>query len=267
MFSTMLPQKKLGGKFSKEPELNNLGDLSVVFLDEEEHNCEECNFKSKSKTEVENHKKNEHEARPTPIMIHHSTGIFNRVADESVVQPRKKVKERKSHTESLKEKPKPKTFSSSKVLNNSFREKFLTGVKKLASLQEEHGGEPNFLLIVQNNVQKPNKQSTTAGKFMVSGQGEIFEGFMHDGIEFDTENYVKMSNSWSMQTQPSEEIDELLLSRRIENNLRTARRAKRQLVSAMEEQEREEERESIQDRSKRPKVGGSLGQEQIDKEP
>ena len=156
--------------------------------------------------------------------------------------------------------------NSNKVLNNSFREKYLTGAKKLASLQEEHGGVPDFLLIVRNNVQKPNKQTTTAGKFMVAGQGEIYEGFLHDGIEFDTDNYVKMSNTWSMQTEPSEEMDKLLMERKMENNLRTARRTKRHLVSAMEEQEREEERESIQERSKRTRVEGSLGQEQIDQE-
>ena len=126
MFSTMLPQKKLGGKFSKEPATNTDGDLSVVFLCEEEHRCEKCSFKSTNITEMEKHKKKEHQA--PPIMIH-STGIYNTVA-ESVVQPRTKPKERKTHTDSLKEKPKPKTFSSSKVLNNSFREKYLTGIKK-----------------------------------------------------------------------------------------------------------------------------------------
>ena len=267
MFSTMMPQKKLGGKFSKEPESNSDCDLSVVFLGEEEHQCENCGFKSKNKTEVTKHKKNEHEVPPSPIMIH-STGIFNTVA-ESVVQPRTKPKERKTHTDSLKEKPKPKTFSSSKVLNNSFREKYLTGIKKLASLQEEHGGKPDFLLIVRNNVQQPSKQTTTAGKFMVAGQGEIFEGFLHEGIEFETDNYVKMSNNWSMQTQPTEEMEKLLIERRIENNLRKERRAKRHLVSAMEEQEREEERESVQERSKRPRVeqGLDMGPEQIYQEP
>ena len=263
MFSTMLPQKKLGGKFSKEPDTNTDGDLSVVFLGEEEDHCEKCSFKSKNINEMEKHKNNEHKA--TPIMIH-STGIYNTAA-ESVVQPRTKLKERKTHTESLKEKPKPKIFSSTKVLNNSFREKYLTGIKKLASLQEEHGGVPDFLLIVANNVQQPSKQTTTAGKFMVAGQGEIYEGFMHDGIEFDTHNYVKMSNNWSMQTQPTEEMEKLINERRMEKNLRTERRTKRHLVSAMEEQERDEERQSMQERRKRPRVAGSLGPEQIDQEP
>ena len=149
-----------------------------------------------------------------PIMIH-STGIFSTVESEEVVQPRQKQKRRKSHTESLKEKPKPKSFSSSKVLNNSFREKYLTGIKKLSSLQEEHGGTPNFLLIVKNNVQQPSKQTTTAGRFMVAGQGEIFEEFMHEGIEFDTDGYVKMTNSWSMKTETDEDMGKLLQQKKL----------------------------------------------------
>ena len=56
MFSTMLPQKKLGGKFSKEPDTNTDGDLSVVFLGEEEDHCEKCSFKSKNINEMEKHK-------------------------------------------------------------------------------------------------------------------------------------------------------------------------------------------------------------------
>ena len=55
MFSTMMPQKKLGGKFRKEPESNSDCDLSVVFLGEEDHHCENCGFKSKNKTEVTKH--------------------------------------------------------------------------------------------------------------------------------------------------------------------------------------------------------------------
>ena len=83
LFSAILPPKKLGGKFSKAPESQTDGDLSVFLEEEEEHECGKCNFKSKKKIEVYNHKKAEHDVASAPIMIH-STGIFN--TPENVVK-------------------------------------------------------------------------------------------------------------------------------------------------------------------------------------
>ena len=266
-FCLFMP-RNLGGKYSNATPPNH-GGMSFGCSEDEEYQCDECNFKNKEKVAVAKHKKHQHEAKKqtreplpvpaepraplAPIMIH-STGIFSTVESEEVVQPRQKPKRRKSHTESLK----PKSFSSSKVLNNSFREKYLTGIKKLSSLQEEHGGTPDFLLIVKNNVQQPSKQTTTAGKFMVAGQGEIFEEFMHEGIEFDTDSYVKMTNSWSMKTETDEDMGKLLQQKKVENSLRAERRRRRDLVAAMEQQERDEAREERAERSKRPRIEVNL---------
>ena len=140
----------------------------------------------------------------------------------------------------MKESAKQKTFSSSKVRNNSFREKLLTGIiKKLASVQKEHGGEPNYLLIVQNNIQEASKQSTTAKKFIVQGEGPIMDGFMNSGIEFDTDNYVKLQNQWSLKTTPADEIEE---DRQKQQISRMQRQTKRNYVAMLEEGVRDEER-------------------------
>ena len=59
---------------------------------------------------------------------------------------------------------------------NAFKSKFLTLKKKVSALQMEVGTEPDFLLLVKNNLQDPSvaKPSKMAGKYMCYGSGEIF---------------------------------------------------------------------------------------------
>ena len=59
---------------------------------------------------------------------------------------------------------------------NAFKAQFLTLKKKISALQMEVGTEPDFLLLVKNNLQDPSvtKPSKMAGKYMCYGSGEIF---------------------------------------------------------------------------------------------
>ena len=50
----------------------------------------------------------------------------------------------------------------------------------------EVGTGPDFILIVKNNLQENNVNisATTAGKYMVYGEGPLKEKLIEDGIKF-----------------------------------------------------------------------------------
>ena len=58
---------------------------------------------------------------------------------------------------------------STKANLNSMKTKFLTGKKKISSIQPECGVEQDFMLIMKNNLQRANisNPSPTAGKYML----------------------------------------------------------------------------------------------------
>ena len=132
-----------------------------------------------------------------PLVLH-GTGVSTHDTQEMLPQKtgsKFNHQKRKSHADSLRKKPKQKTLSQ-KALNNSFREKYLTGnkKKKLATNQEEPGGESDYILIMKNNIQKPSKQTKTAGKFMFLGKEHLAEKFMGKGVKFDKKSFVKLAN-------------------------------------------------------------------------
>ena len=64
IFSTLLPlhAKNLGGKYSNATPPNH-GGMSFGCSEDEEYQCDECNFKNKEKVAVAKHKKHQHEAK------------------------------------------------------------------------------------------------------------------------------------------------------------------------------------------------------------
>ena len=74
--------------------------------------------------------------------------------------------------------------------------------KKVANLQKQHGAEPEYILIVKNNLQDPGAKnpSVTAGKFMVYAEGSLLSEFMSKGIIFDS-RFVIMANEYNMDTK------------------------------------------------------------------
>ena len=57
---------------------------------------------------------------------------------------------------------------------NSMKTKFLTGKKKISSIQPECGVEQDFMLIMKNNLQRADisNPSPTAGKYLVYTRGK-----------------------------------------------------------------------------------------------
>ena len=107
---------------------------SEEYSSEEEivYKCNKCEFESKDMIQVTEHKKIKHvESASLPLVLH-GTGLFTHETQEMLPQKtgcKLNHQKRKSHADSLRKKPKQKTLSQ-KALNNSFREKYLTGNKK-----------------------------------------------------------------------------------------------------------------------------------------
>ena len=63
--------------------------------------------------------------------------------------------------------------------------------KKASRMQIEAGAQPNFLIIMFNNVQDPHASnpSSSAGKYLAYGKGPIKEKLIKDGIKFNKSMY------------------------------------------------------------------------------
>ena len=82
----------------------------------------------------------------------------------------------KTLSERLKEPIKVKKDNRSSQTNiNSFRNQFLTMKKKASRLQREVGSEPDFVIIMKNNLQDPktSNASAGAGKYLICGEGQF----------------------------------------------------------------------------------------------
>ena len=115
--------------------------------------------------------------------------------DEDRVQE-KRTKKRKL-SERLEEPIEVKTSGRCRKANvNSWRNQFLTLKKKVSGMQIEAGAEPNFLIIMMNNVQDPNASnpSKSAGKYLTYGEGTIKEKFISEGLQLD-ETYFLLANN------------------------------------------------------------------------
>ena len=58
--------------------------------------------------------------------------------------------------------------------------------KKGSRLQREAGSEPDFVIIMKNNLQDPktSNASASAGKYLIYGEGAIREKLLQSGIQF-----------------------------------------------------------------------------------
>ena len=90
---------------------------------------------------------------------------------------------------------------------NSFKSKYLTLKKKVSALQMEVGTEPDFLLIIKNNLQDPNvgKPSKMAGKYMCFGGGSISDLFIKSGIKFNSTHMYQMENNYNYMEKAEKE--------------------------------------------------------------
>ena len=81
----------------------------------------------------------------------------------------------------------------------AFKAQFLTLKKRISLLQMEVGTEPDFLLIMKNNLQDPNvaNPSKMAGKYMAFGKGDLSDLFFHVRIKFGANKMYKFANNFN----------------------------------------------------------------------
>ena len=74
----------------------------------------------------------------------------------------------------------------------------------------EVGTEPDFLLLVKNNLQDPAvaKPSKMAGKYMCYGSGEMSDLFFKSGIQFNASKMYKLANNYNYEEECISEVPE-----------------------------------------------------------
>ena len=136
---------------------------------------------------------------------------------EEVLEKGKK----RTMSERLQEPIKVKKAGRCKKVNvTSWRNQVLTMKKKASRMQIEAGAQPNFLIIMFNNVQDPHASnpSASAGKYLTYGEGPIKEKLIKEGLKFDKSMYL-MANNFNFaeekvldENSPEEDMgDELLV--------------------------------------------------------
>ena len=69
---------------------------------------------------------------------------------------------------------------------NSFKSKFLSLENNVSAMEVEVGTEPDFVIIMKNDLQASNvnNPAETAGKYMVYAEGPLKRELMEDGIKY-----------------------------------------------------------------------------------
>ena len=108
------------------------------------------------------------------------------------------------------EKPIQVENKSKKNILRSFKDSFLSLKKKIANLHKQHGTQPEYLIIVKNNLQLPGP-SPTGGQFMVYGEGSLITELLSKGLTFDS-RFVLMANEYNMDTKAvrRENVEEIV---------------------------------------------------------
>ena len=85
--------------------------------------------------------------------------------------------------------------------------------KKVSRMQIEADAEPNFLIIMLNNVQDLNASnpSQSAGKYLTNGEGAIKEAFLSRGLQLDESYYLLANNkNFSFDKEGAKNEDKLI---------------------------------------------------------
>ena len=80
-------------------------------------------------------------------------------------------------------------------MQNSRRDKLKTVKRKFATLQEEHGGQSDFVIMIRNNV---TNSSSMEGKNLVMAESPLREKLHGPGGNFVKKDSYMFANSWNM---------------------------------------------------------------------
>ena len=125
------------------------------------------------------------------FMVVEKDGEIDEDAPESQINlKRRKLSERLQDPIKVKDRSK-------QVNVNSFRSQILTLKKKVSRMQREVGTEPDYVILMKNNLQDPHTSNpaASAGKYLVFGEGAIKQKLVKSGIKFDDKKMFLMANN------------------------------------------------------------------------
>ena len=113
---------------------------------------------------------------------------------------------------------KPKT-KSDRAAKKQFKDNFLTLKNKIDSVQQKAGSEPNFALIMFDNVHRPDVRGAAAhaGRYLVYTKGDISSRFFSEaGIKFDPDEFFVCENGIDFKEDRKLPIEKALKRTRVE---------------------------------------------------
>ena len=189
-----------------------VADISIVFrrhkIQKHQQKCESCEFISATPSSMAIHKQAEHGGGVlrtfAGFMI--TSDASNDVCEEPTNQGSDIQRSKKKLTKCeylQRDKEINIENKSRKDIVRSFKDVFKNLKKKVANLHKQHRAQPEYILIVKNNVQNSGGKnpSPTGGLYMVCGEGKLLSEFLKNGIKFDEQQFVMMANQYDMETK------------------------------------------------------------------
>ena len=188
--------------------------------------------------------------KPTGNTIRNNAGFMvmengenceNEEATPDVSENRNKPKKRKL-SERLQD-PIIVKDRSKQVKVNSFRTQILTLKKKLSRMQREVGTEPDYVILIKNNLQDPttSNPSASAGKYFVFGEGPIKEKLIERGVQFDQKQMFLMANNHnfdeekvkkaSLEEEKTKKTKKKKKKKHVENNVQKRHQVARKVAT------------------------------------
>ena len=117
-------------------------------------------------------------------------------ADGDVIDGRKETSDEK-------EKDNNRKKDAHSTLNRRINNALQTTKAKVEEFQPKYGGEPDFLLVMRDNMTETNdtgRATRINRKIVVSGAGSIFEEFMFKDLKFDPKEMIVVKKGKTLQT-------------------------------------------------------------------
>ena len=89
--------------------------------------------------------------------------------------------------------------------NRNFNRKLKNVKNDVETIQETYGGNPEYILIIKDNVTKSNgsagRECQTAGRILVSGKGEIFESFSAGSLKYNPKSMMVLEEGKQIKSK------------------------------------------------------------------
>ena len=107
-------------------------------------------------------------------------------------------------------------------------------------MQREVGTEPDYVILIKNNLQDPttSNPSASAGKYFVFGEGPIKEKLIERGVQFDQKQMFLMANNHNFDEEKvkkasleEEKTKKTKKKKHVENNVQKRHQVARKVAT------------------------------------